>query len=490
MRNQEFSSDEFTKKLVQDVFPSNWKNPKPAEIYDLLVIGGGPGGMTAAMVARSFNAKVALVEKEHLGGECLTAGCIPSKALLRCSRLAADVRNASEFGVEIPDGWKVDFGTVMRRVHRLQATISPHDSAAHFQKFGLDIFFGTGCFTSPSQCEVAGQTITFKKAIVITGTQPIPLSVPGIEPSDYLTNQNVFKLSSLPRRLAVIGGGPISCELSQAFCRLGSQVTLITRGGTLLSKDDIAATERLQKTMEKEGVRIIMHSQVQRVKKRGAEKVLYLDKNNEGIVADEILVGIGRTPVVEGLGLEKGGVAYDLQKGITTNDYLQTSNPNIYAAGDVSSSYKFTHVSKELAKLAVINALHGNREKKNSLIIPWCTYTDPEIAHTGLTEKEAQDKGISLETVMVEFSDNDRALLDGETIGFFKLLVKAGSDQIIGATLMASHAGEMISEITVAVESDKGLLELAQAIHPFPTQAQIFRTAAETLLQKRKKSMK
>jgi pyruvate/2-oxoglutarate dehydrogenase complex dihydrolipoamide dehydrogenase (E3) component len=479
------SNDEFTEKLTQNVFPSNWKNPKPSEIYDLVVIGGGPGGLTAASIARDLHAKVAIVEKNHLGGECLSAGCIPSKALIRCSRLAAEIHEASKYGIEVPPGWKVDFGAVMRHVHQLQATLSPHDAASHFQKLGIDIFLGAGHFISPSQLEVGGQVINFKKAIVVTGTQPIPLSVSGIEPSDYLTNQNIFTLSSLPRRLVTIGGGPINCELSQAFCRLGSQVTLITRGDTLLSKDESMATERLQKVIEMEGVRIVKNSQVRQIEKRGEEKIVYLNNSSEGIVADAILVGIGRIPAVEDLSLEKGSVAYDLKKGITTNDYLQTSNPNVYAAGDVCSPYKFTHISTELSKMAVLNALNGNHLNKNNLIIPWCTYTDPEIAHTGLTEKEAREKGISVEIAIVELSDNDRALLDGETIGFAKLLVKAGSDQIVGATLMTGHAGEMISEITVAMASDKGLFELAQSIHPFPTQAEVFRRAAQAILKSR-----
>lgn len=488
MVNQQLSHDQFSEKLNQDVFPSNWKNPQSAQAYDLLVVGGGPGGMTAATIARSMNAKVALVEKEHLGGECLNAGCIPSKAFIRCSRLAADIRHASEFGIDVPEEWKVNFDAVMQRVHRMQSVISPHDSAAHFQNLGVDVFFGKGCFISQNQLEVANQTLTFKKAIVATGTQPIPFRIPGIEPSDYFTNQNIFMISSLPRRLAVIGGGPISCELAQAFCRLGSQVTLITRGKNLLPKDDILATERLREVLEKEGMNVIVETQVQRIEKRGAEKILYLDRNHESIIADAILVGIGRIPAVEELGLEAAHVSYDLKKGIAVDDYLQTSHPNIYAVGDVVSRYKFTHISKELAKIAVLNALNGNHIKGNSLIVPWCTYTDPEVAHTGLTEQDAQDKGVAVESILVELADIDRAILDGETIGFAKLLVKANTDQIVGATIMARHGGEMISEISVAIATEKGLIDLAKTIHPFPTQSQILRTAAETLIKQRKAS--
>lgn len=476
--------DPFLDKLQQTIFPSNWINPKPIEQYDLLVVGGGPGGMTAATIASTLNARVALVEKEHLGGECLSYGCIPSKAFLRCSRVVQDVRQASEYGLEVPAGWKVNFGAVMQRVHRLQATLAPIDSPEHFKKLGIDVFFGTGHFTDPNTLVVGNQTIRFKKAIIVTGTQPIPLTIPGLDSSDYWTNQNIFQMPTLPRRLAIIGGGPISCELSQAFLRFGSQVNLVTHAATLLPKDDLIASERLKKVFEKEGMKIFMQTHVKRVEKKGKEKILYLE-NGEQIVADEIFVAIGRIPVTKGLDLERASISYDQQKGILTNDYLQTSNPNIYAAGDVTSPYKFTHISQELSKMAAINALNGNHEKQSTLIVPWCTYTDPEIAHIGLSEQEARQQGIPTEVIMVEMSEVGRAILDGQTTGFVKLLIRENSDQIIGATLMAANAGDMISELSVAMQSKQGLLDLSQAIHTFPTQAEILRTAAETVLRKR-----
>jgi pyruvate/2-oxoglutarate dehydrogenase complex dihydrolipoamide dehydrogenase (E3) component len=477
--------DEFTRQFQEDLFPSGWKNPKPVTKYDLLVVGAGPGGMTAATLARGLNAQVAIVEKEHFGGECASYGCIPSKAMLRSSRLADEIRHAAEFGFEIPNNWKVDFGRIMRRVHRLQATISPHDSPEHFKNLGIDVFLGTGRFIGPNQLEVGGQIITFKKAIIATGTQPVPTKIPGLSESDYLTNQTIFQLSTLPPRLGVIGGGPISCELSQAFLRFGSQVTLITNGLTLLPKDDPIASDRLQKVFEKEGMRIFTRSEVQRVEKKGKEKILYLDRDSKGISVDEILVAIGRAPAVEGLNLEQAGVSYDTHKGISTNEFLQTTNPDIYAIGDVTSKYKFTHISQELAGMAVENALKGSKEKSSTLIIPWCTYTDPEVAHIGLNQQEAKEKGISSEMVMIEMSHVDRAILEEETVGFMKLLVKEGTYQIIGGDIMAPHAGDMIAELSVAMASENGLMALAKAIHPFPTQAQIVRTAAATLLKER-----
>jgi pyruvate/2-oxoglutarate dehydrogenase complex dihydrolipoamide dehydrogenase (E3) component len=482
--------DEYRAKFQRDIFPSNWKNPQPADLYDMLIIGAGPGGMTAASIARSFDAKVALVENVHFGGECLNVGCIPSKALIRSSRVAAEVRNAHEYGIEIPKGWKVDFKSIMQRVYRCQATLSPHDAVEHFKKLGADVFLGPGRFIGPNKIEVRNQVIHFKKAFIVTGTNPIPLNIPGLEKSGYLTNQNVFELSYLPPRLAFIGGGPISCELSQAFLRFGSEVTLVTGGPTLLPRDETIAAERLQKVFEKEGMRIVTQSQVRRVENRGKQKILHLDPKSELIIVDDIFVAIGRMPSVEGLNLEKAGIKFDLHRGIMTNDYQQTSNPDVYAVGDVASPNKFTHISMELAKMAVMNALNGHKQKSSSLTIPWCTFTDPEIAHIGLSEKEANERDISNTSIVIEMADMDRAVLDGETVGFAKLTVKSDSDQILGATLMASHAGDMIPEVGVAMAGEKGLIALSRAIHPFPTQGQILRTAASTLLAKRAQLLK
>lgn len=483
MPKQSVPPDNFNQDLLKDVYPSNWKNPQPKEIYDLVVIGGGPGGMTAATIAAGLKATVAIIEKEHFGGECLSAGCIPSKAFLRSSRLAAEVRDAAEFGIEIPKGWNVNFPAVMQRVRRLQSTISPHDSAEHFKKLGIDVFLGAARFTDTNAVEViGGQTLRFKKAIIATGTIPSLPAIQGLEEAGYLTNQTVFKLNSLPSRLAVIGAGPIGCELSQAFLRFGSQVTLITRGNNLLPRDDSTATERLQKVFEEEGMQIFRQTQVTRVEKKGKDKILYLD-TGKVLVCDEILVAMGRVPNVEGLGLKQAGVTYDLKNGVASDDSLQTSNPNIYTVGDVGSRYKFTHISKELGKMAVLNALKEGKEKRSSMVIPWSTYTDPEIAHVGLQEKEAQENDLPVQTHIIEMKDTDRAILDGETAGFVKIHMQTDTGQILGGTIMAKHGGDMISELAVAIASQKGITALAEAIHPFPTQAEAIRTAAAGLVK-------
>lgn len=472
--------DQYNQKRIDAVFPKNWKNPEPAELYHLVVIGGGPGGLTAAGVAAGPSAKVAVIEKEHMGGECFNAGCIPSKALLRSSRCAAQVRDAAELGIEVPTGWKVNFPAIMERVRRLQSDIAVYDSAETMKNAGCDVFLGTGRFVNESSIEVNGKILRFKKAMIATGTRPIIPDVEGLQEAGYITNQTVFNLNTLPARLAVIGAGPIACELSQAFLRFGSSVTLITHGATLLPRDDAPAAERLQMVLKKEGMQILLKTQLKRVEKKGKEKILLFD-NGTSIVVDDILIAIGRAPNVEELQLEKANVKYDLKKGVIADDHLQTSNPNIYIVGDVGSPYKFTHISTELGKMAVKNALQGGTEKRSSLIIPWCTYTEPEVAHIGLLEKDAQEQGIALETSQVDFTDNDRAILDGETIGFIKIHKKAGTDQILGATIMATHAGDMISEIAVVMSNQKGVSAIANAIHPFPTQAEVVRRAAGKL---------
>jgi pyruvate/2-oxoglutarate dehydrogenase complex dihydrolipoamide dehydrogenase (E3) component len=480
--------DAFNRKRLQDVFPNHWKNPKPAKIYDLVVIGGGPGGMTAASVAAGLKAKVALVEREHLGGECFNVGCIPSKALLRSSRCAAQVRDAVEYGIKVPKGWKVDFPFVMRRVRKLQSILSPHDSAAHLTSLGIDVFLGTARFKDPTSIQVGDHTLHFKKAIIATGTEPLIPDILGLEEAGYLTNQTIFNLTTLPKRLAVLGAGPIGCELSQAFLRFGSEVTLITRGTALLPRDDPMASERLQNVFEAEGMDILFNTQVKRVEKKGKAKILHFNSGKK-LTVDELLVAVGRAPAVKELGLEKAGVIYDLKNGVAADDHLQTSNPRIYIAGDVGSRYKFTHIAIELGKMAVQNALKEGSEKRSALHIPWSTYTEPEIAHIGLLEKEARDRGISVETSLVELKDTDRAVLDGETVGFVKIHVQTGTHQIVGATIMANHAGDMISEVAVAMAGQTGVASLSQAIHPFPTQAESIRKDAAELLHGMHESM-
>jgi len=469
-------------ELLKEIFPRDWKNPKPAELYDLVVIGAGPGGMTAASLAAGYHKRVALVEKEHMGGECLSYGCIPSKAMLRSSRAADEMRNGKEFGIECSGKVSVDFSAVMDRVRRLRNAVSKHDSPSLFQQMGIDLFLGDGHFTAPDRLEVSGYSLHFKKAILATGTLPLQLNVPGLKEAGYLTNQTVFELTHLPKRLAVFGAGAMGCELAQAFSRFGSQVMMITHGSRILSHEDATAAERLAKQFEKEGIQILTNSKIARIETKGKEKIIHIEGRSP-IHADEILVALGRLPQVQGFGLEKANVSADPKNGIAVNDFLQTSNPNIYSIGDMS--YKFTHVSTEHAHLAVQNIFGSGNGRKSTLAVPWCTFTDPEIAHVGMDENEAAAKGIPVSKIQFEMADVPRAILDGDTVGFCKLFVREGTDQILGATLMSKHAGEMISELSVAIANQIGLTGLTRAIHCFPTQAEVFRMAAAALLKKR-----
>jgi pyruvate/2-oxoglutarate dehydrogenase complex dihydrolipoamide dehydrogenase (E3) component len=470
------SDDTFDQKLIRDVFPPDWKNPSPAGLYDLVIIGGGPAGMTAIKVATERKARVAVVEQEHFGGECLNVGCIPSKALLASSRVAAALRDCNNYGIEIIGEWRTKFAAVMERVRRLRTLISPHDSADHFRQLGADVFLGAGRFKGPDELEVQGQVLRFHKAVIAAGTQPAYPDIPGLQQAGFLTNQTVFNLTTLPGRLAVIGAGPQGCELAQAFARFGSRVTLITDGPRILPREDSEAATRLVDVLRNEGINVLTECRVQSIDSQDGTKILHTSTGRENVAVDEVLVTAGRAPAVEGYGLERANVGSDPHLGVTVNDRLQTTNPNIYA---LPARYNLTHVVKELARIAVQNALADAEALASTLTIPWCTYTDPEIAHVGLYEEEARAKGIRVQAFMVDLAGVDRAVLEGKAVGFVKLVVREGSRELLGASLMAAHAGEMISELTVAMASGLGVTPLARAIHPFPTQAEAIRAAAE-----------
>jgi pyruvate/2-oxoglutarate dehydrogenase complex dihydrolipoamide dehydrogenase (E3) component len=473
--------DEQNARLVANVHPSDWKNPEPARRYNLVVIGAGTAGLVTAAGAAGVGAKVALVERHLLGGDCLNVGCVPSKCVIRSSRMAADSAKAGPLGVRVPPGVEADFPAVMERMRRLRARISAHDSARRFsEELGVDVFLGHGRFDGPDVIEVDGKALRFKRAVLATGARAVQPPVEGLADAGFLTNESVFSLTERPRRLAVLGGGPIGCELSQAFRRLGSEVSIIEMGTQFLPREDPGAAQILAIALAREGVNVRLNTRLVRVTVSGNDKVLHLDTGGtaDSVPVDEILVGVGRAPNVEGLGLEAAGVAYGPQ-GVQVNDYLQTTNPLIYAAGDICLPYKFTHTADATARIVIQNALFFGRKKLSALTIPWCTYTDPEIAHVGMDEREARQKAIAVDTFTIPFRDVDRAIADGEEEGFVKVHVQKGTDRIVGATIVASHAGEMINEITLAIVGKIGLGTLASVIHPYPTQAEAIRKAAD-----------
>jgi len=474
--------DEPNRSLLRHVHPADWVNPTPSGRYNLVVIGAGTAGLVSAAGAAGLGARVALVERHLLGGDCLNVGCVPSKALISAARAAAQARDAGAFGVRVA-GVEVDFAAVMERMRRLRARIAPNDGVARFTQLGVDVFLGSGRFTGPTTVEVEGQTLEFARAVVATGARAAAPPIPGLVEAGYLTNETLFWLTELPRRLVVVGAGPIGCEMAQTFCRFGSEVTLIEAASHVLVREDDDAAAVVQRQLERDGVRLACNATITRVERHGNARVVHYALEGRGeaqqVACDEILGGVGRAPNVEGLGLEAARIAHDPNGGVRVNDYLQTTNPRVYAAGDIASRHKFTHTADALARIVLQNALFGGRKRASALHVPWCTYTSPEIAHVGLSETEARGRGLEVTTLTTPLEEVDRAILDGETEGFVRIHLKKGTDRILGATIVAVHAGEMISEVTVAMLGGVGLGTITGAIHPYPTQAEAIRKTGD-----------
>ncbi len=472
--------DEHNRVLLANVHPPDWEDPEPAPRYNLVVIGAGTAGLVTAAGGAGLGARVALIEKHLLGGDCLNVGCVPSKCVIRSSRVTGEIDRAPELGMRVPPGTAADFPAIMERMRRLRARISHHDSVRRFQGLGVDVFLGNAQFTGRDAAAVNGKTLRFSRAVIATGARPAAPPIPGLAETGYLTNETVFSLTELPRRLAVIGAGPIGCEMAQAFRRLGAEVWLLEAQDQILTREDRDAAEILQRAFVREGIHLVLGCTILTVEARGREKVIRFEGNAScaDVSVDEILVGAGRAPNVEGLNLEVAGVAYTTH-GVEVNDYLQTTNPRIYAAGDICLPHKFTHTADATARIVLQNALFLGRKKVSALVIPWCTYTDPEIAHVGMHEGDALHRGIAVDTFVRPLKEVDRAIADGEEDGFVKVHVKKGTDRILGATIVARHAGEMLSEITLAMVGNLGLKTIANVIHPYPTQAEAIRQAAD-----------
>jgi pyruvate/2-oxoglutarate dehydrogenase complex dihydrolipoamide dehydrogenase (E3) component len=491
--------DVYNQQLIADVHPPDWVNPQPAASYDLVVIGAGTAGLVVAAGAAGLGVglKVALVERHLMGGDCLNFGCVPSKTIIRSSRVIGEIWRGQELGIRAA-GVEIDFGAVMARMRRIRSQIAHHDSAARFKSLGVDVFLGDGQFTSNDTVTVGRQVLKFKKAVIATGARAATPQIPGLAEAGYLTNETIFSLVERPRKLAIIGGGPVGCELAQTFQRLGCEVILCHRGSHVLNKEDPEAAAILQQVLVKDGIKLILDCQLQQVTTTQSGKTITYDRYGEShtIIVDEILLGAGRTPNIESLNLAQVGVAYDA-KGVQVNDYLQTTNPRIYAAGDVCMQWQFTHAADAAARIVIKNTLFSpfglGKSKLSSLVMPWVTYTDPEIAHVGLSEEAAHQQGIKFDTIKILMSSVDRAITDGETEGFVKIIHRRGTDEILGATIVANHAGDTISEVTTAMVNKIGLSKLSSVIHPYPTQADGIKKAADayrrTLLTPRTKKI-
>ncbi len=477
--------DEDNRTLVENVHPSNWVNPEPAERYNIVVIGAGTAGLITAVVAAGLGAKVALIERHLMGGDCLNVGCVPSKALIRAANVWGQLRDAVPFGVQMAAGARGDFGAAMARMRHLRARISRLDSASRYTSLGVDVYIGQGRFTGQDTVVVEGpagnRTLSFVKAAICTGAKASAPPIPGLEAAGYLTNETVFSLTALPPRMGVIGAGPIGCELAQAFARFGSQVSLFEAMHGIMPNEDREAAEIVQRVMVKDGVTLFCCGKDLNVEQTREGKRLVVESHGQrhAVMVDEIVVGTGRAANVQGLGLETVEVEFD-KFGVTVNERLQTTNPRIYAAGDVCSRYKFTHAADAMAQIVIQNALFPHPlglgyASTNALNMPWCTYTTPEVAHVGLYEADAKKKGVEVETYTYHFNEVDRAILDGDEEGFARLHIQKGTDRIIGATIVSAHAGDLISEVSVAMKAGVGAKTIAGTIHPYPTRAEIIK---------------
>jgi pyruvate/2-oxoglutarate dehydrogenase complex dihydrolipoamide dehydrogenase (E3) component/uncharacterized membrane protein YdjX (TVP38/TMEM64 family) len=476
--------DAHDRRVIENCHPPHWVNPTPAGKYNLVVIGAGTAGLVSAAGAAGLGAKVALVEHNLMGGDCLNTGCVPSKAIIRAARAASNARDGSRFGVQLDCEPQVAFAAAMERMRQLRAAISDHDSAERFRKLGVDVFMGRARFAGASSIEVDGKRLEFKRAVIASGARAAKLPIPGLDEVDYLTNETVFTLTELPRRIAVIGAGPVGCELAQTFARFGSKVTLLTDGAEILPKEDADAAAIVRKQMEQDGVRIMTKTKINHAKKNNHEKTLATSVGEAAIDinCDAILVAAGRTANLEGLDLDAAGIGYS-SRGVEVDDRLRTTNPRVYAAGDVCSRYKFTHTADAMARLVIANALFFARRKISALTIPWCTYTDPEIAHVGYYEKAALEAGFAVATLTESMKDVDRAILDGEEEGLARVHYDQKSGKILGGTIVARHAGEMIGELTLAMVATQKVGVLSSTIHPYPTQVEVLHKIGDAYLR-------
>ncbi len=439
---------------------------------NVVVIGAGSAGLVASLITAGAKAKVILIEKHKMGGDCLNTGCVPSKTIIRSGRIMAYIRRAKEFGIEGAQG-KIDFSAVMARVQEVIKTIEPHDSIERFTSLGVEVELGDAVIESPYSVKVNGRKITTRSIILATGAQPFVPPIPGLNEINHLTSDSVWSLDELPKRLLVVGGGPIGCELAQAFSNLGAEVTQMDMADRIMPREDEEVSKIVSKAFREQGIALLTDHKL--LKFGAGDSGDYMEADNNGktvrVEFDKVLLAVGRKANVEGFGLENLGLALTKQGTIEVNEYLQTTLPNIFACGDVAGPYQFTHMASFQAWFASLNAMLGGlwRSKTNYNVVPWATFTDPEVARVGLNETEAVERNIVYELTRYEMEHHDRSLADGEAHGFIKILTVPGKDKILGVTIVGHHAGEVIGEFVFAMTHGMGLKKISAVTHIYPT---------------------
>ncbi len=453
------------------------------------MLGAGTAGLVSAAGLSALGARVALVERNKMGGDCLNFGCVPSKALISSARAAHAMRRAGDWGLPALEP-EIDFAAVLERMRARRAKIAPHDSQERFESLGVDVFRGEARFTSPHEVSIDGVTLNAAYFVIATGTRATLLPIKGLETVPYFTNETIFdEMRTRPERLLIIGGGPIGCELAQALQRLGVQVTIVQKAARLLQKEDEDVALFGQQVLERDGVEVLTGTETKRIVRQGEHICLTLRRGERDLerTGDALLLAAGRTPNIESLNLKAAGLKTS-GRGVEVNDYLQTSQPHIYAAGDVTGRYLFTHIADYQARIVVRNILLPLpflRQKADYATVPWCTYLDPEIARVGLSEAEAREKQIACEVVKEEMGHVDRAVVESAESGFAKVLLKKGSDKILGATVVSEHAGDLLQPFVLAMRHGLGLSKIGATIHPYPTFVEFARKAADQHNKKR-----
>jgi pyruvate/2-oxoglutarate dehydrogenase complex dihydrolipoamide dehydrogenase (E3) component/uncharacterized membrane protein YdjX (TVP38/TMEM64 family) len=477
-------------KKIIDTFKARkvyaaWADKKPKKFdRNVVVIGAGSAGLVTSYIAAAVKAKVTLIEKHKMGGDCLNTGCVPSKALIRSAKLLNHMQRSKEFGIESATA-KWDFADVMQRVSRVVDEIEPHDSVARYSALGVDCMTGTAKIISPWEVEITNpqggkKTLTTQNIVIAAGARPFVPPIPGLAEVNPLTSDNVWNIRKLPKRLVVLGGGPIGCELTQCFARFGAKVTQVEMAPRIMIREDAEVSEMVKRKFEAEGVAVLVNHKAKQVVVENGEKYLIVETNGEDkrIAFDEILCAVGRIANTTGYGLEELGIP--AKRVVETNEYLETIFPNIFACGDVAGPYQFTHTAAHMAWYAAVNALFGKfkKFKVDYSVVPWATFTDPEVARVGLNEQEAIEKKIAHDVFVYGIDDLDRAIADGEAHGFVKVITPKGSDKILGATIVGEHAGDLLVEFVAAMKHGFGLEGILSTIHTYPTLGEANKFAA------------